>query len=70
MSEEKFSVMELSFLAITRVALGAGIGLLLSKCLNEDQRRAAGVALIAVGAITTVPVIMHVLQQDNSIEEI
>ncbi len=43
-------------IAGTRVALGAGIGLLLSDRLTEDQRKAAGWALLAVGVLTTIPI--------------
>ena len=40
---------------VTRVALGFGIGLLVSDKLNRDQRRAAGLALSIIGGLTTVP---------------
>ena len=36
----------------TRAALAAGIGLLLSNRLNNDQRKAAGWALVLVGGLT------------------
>ena len=45
--------------------LGAGIGLLLSSKLNKDQRRAAGWALLVVGAVTTVPLVMNLLDRDR-----
>jgi hypothetical protein len=41
--------------------LGAGIGLLLSGKLSKDQRKAAGWALVAVGAATTIPLLITVL---------
>ena len=46
---------EIGLIAGARVALGAGIGLLLADRLNDDQRRAAGWTLLAVGALTTIP---------------
>jgi multisubunit Na+/H+ antiporter MnhB subunit len=46
---------EVGFIAGTRGALGAGIGLLLSDKLTEPQRRAVGWVLVAVGVITTIP---------------
>ena len=52
---------ELGMIAGTRVALGAGIGLLLADRLNDDQRRAVGWTLLAVGALTTVPLAAEVL---------
>jgi hypothetical protein len=42
----------------TRVALGIGIGLLLSGRLNRDQRHGAGLALTVVGALTTIPMVI------------
>jgi hypothetical protein len=46
---------EIGLLAITRAALGAGVGLLISSRLDDRQRRAAGWALVAVGVLTTFP---------------
>ncbi|HYR59023.1 MAG TPA: hypothetical protein VEO95_10350 [Chthoniobacteraceae bacterium] len=46
---------ELIGIAATRGMLGAGVALLLSDCLDRDQRRALGVVLLAVGAFSTVP---------------
>ena len=45
----------------TRAALGVGIGLLLAGKL-KDKRRAIGVALVTIGAATTVPAAMAVLR--------
>ena len=53
--ERKLTIAEIILIAGTRVALGAGIGLLLSTKLNNDQRKAAGVALAVVGGLTTFP---------------
>jgi hypothetical protein len=60
MKERKLKLSDLALIASTRGMLGAGIGLLLSGKLNKDQRRAAGWALVAVGALTTVPLVMNV----------
>jgi len=63
MMERKVSIAELILIAGTRVALGAGIGLLLSDRLNDDQRRAAGFALALVGGLSTIPLAMGLLSQ-------
>lgn len=55
------SLPELGLIAGTRVALGAGIALLLADRMNEDQRRAVGWTLLAVGALTTAPLASEVL---------
>ena len=50
-------------IAGTRVALGVGLGLLLSDRLNRDQRKAAGWALLAVGVLTTIPIVKGALDK-------
>ena len=54
---------EIMLVAGTRVALGVGIGLLLSDRLNNDQRKAAGWALLAVGVLTTIPIVAGALSK-------
>ena len=51
-----------AFIVGTRVALGVGIGLLLSERLPAERRRTIGTALLAVGAATTVPAAISVLR--------
>ena len=46
---------ELALLAGTRGALGAGVGLLLSDRLSDEQRKNIGWTLVAVGVLTTIP---------------
>jgi hypothetical protein len=57
----KVTIPELALIAGTRVALGAGIGLLAADRLNDDQRRAVGWTLLAVGAWTTIPLAAEVV---------
>ena len=61
MKIQKVTLPDLALIAGTRGMLGAGIGLLVSGKLNTDQRKAAGWALVAVGAITTIPLMMNLL---------
>jgi hypothetical protein len=61
LTEKGLTLPELMLIAGTRVALGVGIGLLLSDRLSKDQRKAAGWALFAVGVLTTVPIVRGVL---------
>lgn len=60
MKERILTIPELILIAGTRVALGVGIGLLLADKLTDNERRAAGWALVGVGALTTVPLVMDV----------
>jgi hypothetical protein len=53
---------DLALIAGTRVALGAGIGLLVAPRLSRDQRRAAGSTLLAVGVLTTLPLVARVFR--------
>ena len=50
------------FVVATRAMLGVGIGLLLSERLPAERRRAIGLALVTIGAATTVPAIAAVLR--------
>ena len=45
--------------------LGAGIALLLSEKLSREQRRAIGWTLVAVGALTTIPLALQLLSDDE-----
>ena len=51
---------DLVLLVGTRVALGIGIGLLVATRLDERARKGAGVALLIMGALTTVPILLNV----------
>jgi hypothetical protein len=60
MIERKLTIAEIVLIASTRVVLGAGIGLLLSRYLNNDQRKAAGLALALMGGLTSIPLAFEV----------
>jgi hypothetical protein len=59
-NKRALTIPDLALIAGTRIALGAGIGLLLADKLNEDRRKGAGWALLAVGVLTTIPLMMNV----------
>ncbi|HKP03746.1 MAG TPA: hypothetical protein VJU77_10365 [Chthoniobacterales bacterium] len=61
MKKHAVTLPEVGLIAVTRVMLGAGIGLLLSDKLAPEQRRAIGWTLVAVGVITTIPIAAEVL---------
>jgi len=50
------------FVLGTRAALAAGVGLLLSDRLSENRRRTIGAALVAFGAVTTIPAAVSVMR--------
>jgi hypothetical protein len=68
MKERILTIPELILIAGTRVALGVGIGLLLADKLTDNERRAAGWALVAVGALSTVPIMMNILGKSEVVE--
>jgi hypothetical protein len=63
MKERVLTIPEITTIAGTRVALGAGAGLLLAGKMNDNKRRGAGWALFAVGILTTIPLFIGVLSQ-------
>jgi len=50
------------FVVATRAALGVGIGLLIADRLSPSRRRATGVALVMLGAATTIPAAVAVVR--------
>src|SRR5262245_15067941 len=62
MTRIPLSIPEIAFVGATRAAFGAGVALLLGEQLDQSQRRAVGWTLLAVGAITTVPIVVQVLK--------
>ena len=66
MKERSLTIPEIGLIAGTRVALGVGIGLLVSGRLNKDQRKAAGGALLGVGILTTIPLVLGVFGKQSA----
>ena len=60
MKQVSLTIPEIGLIAGTRAAGAAGLALLLSNRMNPDQRRAIGWTLLAIGVVTTVPLVAHV----------
>jgi hypothetical protein len=69
MMERTLTVPEIAFFAGTRAFLGIGIGLLISGRLTKDQRKAAGLALTLVGALTAIPLALRMIGRKSESEE-
>jgi hypothetical protein len=65
MIERNISLPDLILWTGTRIALGAGIGMLISRGLSQDARKAAGLALTVVGAFTTIPLAIAMMGKKN-----
>ena len=50
----------------TRVTLGVGVGMLISRRLSKDAMKAAGLALTLVGGLTTIPLAIAIMGGKNS----
>jgi uncharacterized PurR-regulated membrane protein YhhQ (DUF165 family) len=57
------STPEFGFVVATRAALAFGIGLLISDRIEKSRRRRIGKALIAVGALSTVPAVLLIARR-------
>jgi hypothetical protein len=62
MPTTSMSLVEVGSLAITRAMLGVGVGLLVADRLEARRRQAVGRTLLAVGVITTVPVVVSIMR--------
>ena len=55
MKKHKLTTPQVAFIVATRAALAGGVGLLVSGKLSDRVRRAVGLGLVALGAVTTIP---------------
>ncbi len=65
MNDIKLPFVELLLIAGTRAALGVGIGLLVASKFTREQRRAAGMALVGFGGLTTIPLLMDIASRSS-----
>ena len=61
MQERGLTIPEIILIGGTRVALGAGLALVLGDRLRRETRQGAGWALFAIGALSTIPLVLGVL---------
>ena len=70
MIERNVTLPEMILWTGTRIAMGAGFGLLVSRRLSKDAMKAAGLALTIVGIFTTVPLAMSIMGKKSSRSEV
>lgn len=61
MTERILTIPEILLIGGTRVALGVGLGLLIADKVGRDTRKGAGWSLLAVGVLSTIPLVLNVL---------
>ncbi|HTL38454.1 MAG TPA: hypothetical protein VL326_35230 [Kofleriaceae bacterium] len=63
MREVRTSLPLIALIGATRGLLGVGVGLLLSERIGLDRRREIGIALAALGALSTIPLALRVFRE-------
>ncbi|MGE5183721.1 MAG: hypothetical protein ACM31C_16730 [Acidobacteriota bacterium] len=63
MKEATIALPRLALIAATRGMLGVGIGLLLSEKLARGRRTSVGWALVAIGGLSTIPLMLGVAKR-------
>jgi hypothetical protein len=63
MKRVELPIPELVLIAATRAMLGAGAGLLLAGRLSERNRTRVGRILVAVGALSTIPLAIDLVRR-------
>ena len=61
MKHASLTLPEIAAVAATRAAVGAGLALLLGDRLKPEQRRTVGWTLLAIGILTTIPLVADVV---------
>jgi hypothetical protein len=69
MKRHLVSMPELEFIAVTRVVLGVGIGLVASEHIDRGVRRGVGWTLLGVGGLATIPILAQLWRSDRTAAE-
>ncbi len=63
MTKKTLTLPQIALIGGTRVALGVGIGLLISQRFKKAQRKKAGSALLGLGVLSTIPIARSLFHQ-------
>lgn len=69
MRETHLSLPQLAMIAGTRAMAGVGLGLLVADRFSDRPRKAVGWTLLAVGALSTIPLAIEVLGATRSTDQ-
>lgn len=62
----EITIPKLAFVAGTRGLLGVGVGLLVAGHLSATRRKQLGLALLSIGALTTIPIAAKLISSQRS----
>jgi hypothetical protein len=65
MKHHEVTIPQIGLIAGTRAILGAGVALLLSEKLSDEQRRAIGWTLVAIGTLMTIPLALQLFNEEE-----
>jgi hypothetical protein len=65
MRQTTMSIPEVGLMAATRGMLGAGAALLLADRVAKDKRKVIGWPLLAIGALSTIPLAMRMIKHSH-----
>ncbi|MFN8218902.1 MAG: hypothetical protein U0S12_02060 [Fimbriimonadales bacterium] len=65
MRQTTLPIPEVGAIALTRALLGTGVGLVLSNSIPAEHKKKVGWTLIAIGALTTVPLVVDMLRRSS-----
>jgi hypothetical protein len=63
MRDTRIALPELALIGVTRGMLGVGFGLLVAERVPRKQRQIVGIALAAIGALSTIPLAIRVFRR-------
>jgi hypothetical protein len=69
MDKMSISFPELGLLAATRGMIGVGLGLLFANKLSREKRKVVGLPLFIIGALSTIPIAVHLFRKEPKTEE-
>ena len=61
----RLNIPQIVLIGATRGMIGLGAGLLLADQLKRDRRKSVGWALLAVGALSTIPIALKVFRRSD-----
>jgi hypothetical protein len=68
MRENRITFPEVALIAATRGMLGVGIGLLTAERLRTSTRHTVGWTLLAIGALSTIPIIVRQVMRERRLD--